>query len=80
MNDEIFDTTSIKERTPKMTFVEGLRVDIYFLGILILKMLGKMRVEEGDNSPMSELLKIKDISSYYENESLSEEIKNFLDL
>lgn len=58
-----------------MTFVEGLRVDIYFLGIMIIKMLGKMRIEEGDNQPMSSLLKINDISTYYANESLSEEMK-----
>jgi len=66
------------QRTHKMSFVEGLRVDIYFLGIIILKMLGKMRVEEGDNHNMTYLLQISDISMYYEKESLSPEMINFL--
>mmetsp|Transcript_4105 Transcript_4105/g.3865 ORF Transcript_4105/g.3865 Transcript_4105/m.3865 type:complete len:100 (-) Transcript_4105:7-306(-) len=44
------------ERTPKMSFVEGLRVDVYFLGIVILKILGKMRIEEGDKLNMTSLL------------------------
>lgn len=63
-----------------MSFVEGIRVDIYFLGIIILKMLGKMRVEEGDNSNMTSLLQIQDISIFYQNESLSPEMISFLDI
>lgn len=70
----------MRDRTPKMSFVEGLRVDIYFLGIIILKMLGKMRVEEGDNLNMTSLLQIADISVYYKNESLSPEIVDFLEI
>lgn len=63
-----------------MNFVEGLRVDIYFLGIIILKMLGKMRVEEGDNSNMTSLLQIHDISMFYANETLSPEMISFLNV
>ena len=63
-----------------MSFVEGIRVDIYFLGIIILKMMGKMRIEEGDNSNMTSLLQIADISVFYKNESLSEEMISFLDI
>lgn len=63
-----------------MSFVEGLRVDIYFLGIIILKILGKMRIEEGEKLNMTALLQITDISVFYQNESLSEEMINFLDV
>lgn len=63
-----------------MSFVEGLRVDIYFLGIIILKMLGKMRVDEGDYLNMTSLLKINDISVFYRSETLSLEMINFLDV
>jgi len=63
-----------------MSFVEGIRVDIYFLGIIILKMLGKMRIEEGDKLNMTSLLQIPDISVFYRNECLSEEMINFLDV
>lgn len=63
-----------------MSFVEGLRVDIYFLGIIILKMLGKMRVDEGDHLNMTSLLKINDISLFYRSETLSLEMINFLDV
>lgn len=74
------DNDSHKERTPKMSFVEGIRVDIYFLGIIILKLLGKMRVEEGDDQNMTYLLQIPDISVFYKNESLSEEMIDFLNI
>ena len=63
-----------------MSFVEGLRVDIYFRGIIILKMLGKMRVDEGDYLNMTSLLKINDISVFYRSETLSLEMINFLDV
>lgn len=63
-----------------MSFVEGIRVDIYFLGIIILKMLGKMRLEEGDNLNMTSLLQIQDISVFYRKESLTDEMIDFLDV
>jgi hypothetical protein len=77
---QYLENDSHKEQIPKMSFVEGIRVDIYFLGIIILKLLGKMRVEEGDDQNMTYLLKIPDISLYYRNESMSEEMIDFLNL
>lgn len=43
-------------------------------------MLGKLRINDGETITMTSLLKLGEISHYYQNESISDELKNFLDL
>jgi hypothetical protein len=50
---------------PERNQTQGMRIDIYFIGILILKMLGKMRIDENDDKCTSDQLKIQNLEVFY---------------
>ena len=58
---------------------EGSKMDLFCLGILILKVLGKLRLDMPLD--MGNLqYKVPVLKSIYKNESISNQLKSFLDI